>query len=97
MYRGYTYIYKKELDMSIKNPRDKKIYDFIMNDMNTNGKNYSVLTNTKISEALGMTSITVRDKVLKLVKQKYFVSLIHHFDENDVYYSRKILKGNTPG
>lgn len=83
--------------MSIKNPRDKRVYDYIMNDINTNGKNYSVLTNTKISEALGMTSITVRDKVLKLVKQKYFISLIHHFDENDVYYSRKILKGNTPG
>jgi hypothetical protein len=83
--------------MTIKNPRDKKIYDYIMNDINTNGKNYSVLTNTMIGEALGMTSITVRDKVLKLVKKNYFVSLVHHFDENDKYFSRKILKGNTPG
>jgi transaldolase len=83
--------------MSIKNPRDKRIYDYIMNDINTNGKNYSILTNTMIANALGMTSITVRDKVLKLVKQDYFVSLTNHFDENDVYFSRKILRGNTIG
>ena len=97
MYRGYNYIYKKQNNMSLKNPRDKRIYDYIMNDINTNGKNYSVLTNTKIGDELNMTSITVRDKVLKLVKQGYFVSLIHHFDENDVYFSRKILRGNIAG
>lgn len=83
--------------MTINNPRDKRIYDYIMNDINTNGKNYSILTNTKIGNDLNMTSITVRDKVLKLVKKQYFTSLTNHFDENDVYFSRKILKGNTPG
>jgi hypothetical protein len=50
-----------------------------------------------IANALGMTSITVRDKVLKLVRQEYFVSLTNHFDENDVYFSRKILRGNIAG
>jgi hypothetical protein len=83
--------------MNIKNPREKRVYDYIINDINTNGKNYSVLTNTKIGSELGMTSNTVRDKVLKLVKKKYFVTLIYHFDENDVYFSRKILQGSVIG
>ena len=83
--------------MSLKNPRDKKIYDFIMNDMDTNGKNYSILTNTIISRELDMSPVTVRDKVIKLAKSGYFVSLVNHFDENDVYFNRKLLRGSLQG
>lgn len=83
--------------MSLKNPRDKKIYDYIMKDMDTNGKNYSILTNTIISRELEMSPVTVRDKVIKLAKAGYFVSLVNHFDENDVYFNRKLLRGNLQG
>jgi DNA-binding Lrp family transcriptional regulator len=83
--------------MSIKNPRDKRIYDYIMHDINTNGKNYSVLTNTIISKELDISPVTVRDKVIKLAKEGYFVSLVNHFDENDVYFNRKLLRGTLQG
>ena len=83
--------------MNFKNPRDKKIYDFILHDIETNGKNYSTLTNSTISKALDISPITVRDKVIKLAKDGYFVSLTNHFDENDMYFNRKLLKGNKVG
>jgi hypothetical protein len=83
--------------MILKNPRDKKIYDYIMKDIETNGKNYSTLTNTIISKELDISPVTVRDKVIKLAKQGYFISLINHFDENDKYFNRKLLRGNIAG
>ena len=83
--------------MKLKNPRDKKIYDYIIKDIETNGKNYSTLTNSKISKDLDISPVTVRDKVIKLAKAGYFVSLVNHFDENDIYFNRKLLKGNIAG
>lgn len=83
--------------MTLKNPRDKKIYDYIIHDIETNGKNYSTLTNTTISQELGISPVTVRDKVIKLAKQGYFISLVNHFDENDKYFNRKLLRGNVRG
>lgn len=83
--------------MKLKNPRDKKIYDYIVKDIETNGKNYSTLTNSKISKDLDISPVTVRDKVIKLAKAGYFVSLVNHFDENDIYFNRKLLKGNIAG
>ena len=81
----------------LKNPRDKKIYDYIIQDIDTNGKNYSTLTNTIISKNLDISPVTVRDKVIKLAKQGYFISLVNHFDENNNYFNRKLLKGNVRG
>jgi DNA-binding Lrp family transcriptional regulator len=83
--------------MKINNPRDKKIYDYIIDDIETNGKNYSTLTNTIISKELDISPVTVRDKVIKLAKQGYFISLVNHFDENDKYFNRKLLRGNIAG
>lgn len=83
--------------MEIKNQNEKRIYDYIVNDINTNGKNYSILTNVQIGFALQISPITVRDKVIKLVKQNQLVSLLNHFDENNKFFGRKILKGNVPG
>ena len=83
--------------MEIKYQNEKKIYDYIVNDINTNGKNYSVLTNNQIGMALQISPITVRDKVIKLTKQNQLVSLLNHYDENNKFFIRKILKGNVPG
>jgi len=81
----------------IKNPIDKKIYNLIVNDINTNGKNYSTLTNTQISNSLNISAISVRDKVIRLSRKGYLHSLISHWDENNNYFHRKILIGNTQG
>ena len=83
--------------MILKNPRDKKIYDYIVQDIESNGKNYSTLTNTVISKDLDISPVTVRDKVIKLAKQGYFISLVNHFDENNNYFNRKLLRGNVRG
>jgi DNA-binding Lrp family transcriptional regulator len=83
--------------MKINNPREKKIYDYIMKDIETNGMNYSTLTNTIISKELDISPVTVRDKVIKLAKRGYFISLVNHFDENDKYFNRKLLRGNIRG
>lgn len=81
----------------IKNPVEKKIYDFIMTDIRTNGKNYSTLTNTEICMALQVSPFTVRDKVIRLYKSNYLVAMIDHWDENNNYFNRKLLKGNVIG
>jgi len=83
--------------MEIKNQNEKRIYDFIVDDIKKNGKNYSTLTNVQIGTTLNISPITVRDKVIKLTKQNNLVSLINHFDENNKFFGRKILKGNVPG
>jgi hypothetical protein len=81
----------------IKNPVEKKIYDYIMSDIMTNGKNYSTLTNTEICFALQLSPFSVRDKVIKIYKANYLVALIDHWDENNNYFNRKLLKGNVIG
>ena len=81
----------------IKNPVEKKIYDYIMSDIATNGKNYSTLTNTEMCLALQISPFTVRDKVIKLYKSNYLVAITDHWDENNKYFNRKLLKGNVIG
>lgn len=83
--------------MEIKNLNEKRVYDFIVEDINTNGKNYSTLTNVGIGMTLQISPISVRDKVIKLSKQNHLVSLLNHFDENNKFFCRKILKGNIKG
>ena len=83
--------------MEIKNLNEKRIYQFIMSDIMTNGKNYSTLTNVEIGTALGISPITVRDKVIKLARAKHLTSLTNHFDHNNKYFNRKLLPGNMEG
>ena len=83
--------------MLIKNHNEKRIYDLILEDISTSGLNYSILTNVTIGMLLNISPITVRDKVIKLAKQNHLVSLTNHFDENNKYFNRKLLKGNEPG
>lgn len=83
--------------MEIKNLNERRIYQFIMQDIMSNGKNYSTLTNVEIGMALGISPITVRDKVIKLAKSKHLTSLTNHFDENNKYFNRKLLVGLVQG
>lgn len=76
---------------------DKKIYEFIMNDIDKSNKNFSVLTNPQISKELEISPNTVRDKVARLAKNGYLLNLINHWDENNKFYNRKMFKGKIPG
>ena len=79
--------------MLIENSVDKRIYDFILQDMKSNNRNYSALTNPEISKALNISPNTIRDKVARLARNKYIVSLLNHWDENNNFFNRKILLG----
>jgi predicted ArsR family transcriptional regulator len=52
------------------------------------------VTNTQIANDLKISVFTVRDKVLKLVKQGYLNSYVDYFDEQNNYVQRKITKGS---
>lgn len=83
--------------MEITNRTEKRIYDLLVSDIIKSDKGYSVLTNVEIGKILDVSPITTRDKVIKLRKQGHLICLVNHFDENNKYFARKILKGNTPG
>jgi hypothetical protein len=78
-------------EIKITNPVELKIYNHIIKDMEA--KNYSALTNREISEALNVPANTVRDKVIKMNRKGFLLSLINHWDENNKFFIRKILKG----
>jgi len=83
--------------MEIKNRTEKRIYDLLIKDINNSDNQYSVLTNVQIGTILDVSPITVRDKTIKLRKQGHLICLTNYFDENNKYFARKILKGETPG
>jgi hypothetical protein len=82
--------------MKLNNPRQKEIYDLIINDIDTNGKFYSTISNREISLKLNMPQNTVRDMICKLNKSNHLINLINHW-EGKTFYSRKVLKGNVQG
>jgi hypothetical protein len=77
----------------MKNLNDKRIYSYIINQISTNPLFYTKVTNTQIAKDLNISVFTVRDKVLKLVKQGYLNSYVDYFDEQNQYVQRKITKG----
>jgi hypothetical protein len=83
--------------MEIKNRTEKRIYDLLIQDIYKSDNQYSTLTNVQIGTILNVSPITTRDKVIKLRKQGHLICLTNHFDENNKYFARKVLKGNTPG
>lgn len=83
--------------MQIINRTEKRVYDLLIEDIYRSPNHYSVLTNVEIGKILDVSPITVRDKVIKLRKQEHLICLTNYFDENNKYFARKILKGNTPG
>lgn len=83
--------------MEIKNRSEKRIYELILEDIYTSEEKWSLLTNVKIGMILNLSPITVRDKVIKLRKQGHLQTLLNHFDDENKYFQRIILKGETPG
>jgi Mn-dependent DtxR family transcriptional regulator len=83
--------------MQITNRTEKRIYDLLIQDIYKSVNQYSVLTNVEIGKVLDVSPITVRDKVIKLRKQGHLICLTNYFDENNKYFARKILKGETAG
>jgi predicted DNA-binding transcriptional regulator len=78
----------------MKNLNDKRIYSYIINQISTNPFLSTRVTNTQIAKDLNISVFTVRDKVLKLVKQGYLNSYVDYFDEQNQYVQRKITKGS---
>jgi Mn-dependent DtxR family transcriptional regulator len=78
----------------LQNHQDKRIYDYVIKNIEESGKNYSVLTNTEIAQALNLSAFSVRDKVIRLAKRGYLNNLVYHYDENNVFFARKMFKGN---
>jgi hypothetical protein len=83
--------------MEITNRTEKRIYDLLIQDIYKSENQYSILTNVEIGKILDVSPITTRDKIIKLRKQGHLICLTNHFDDNNKYFARKILKGNTPG
>lgn len=83
--------------MEITNRTEKRIYDLLMQDIYKSDDQYSILTNVEIGKILDVSPITVRDKTIKLRKQGHLICLTNYFDDNNKYFARKILKGETPG
>jgi len=52
------------------NPIEQKIIDVIKEDIKQNNTEYSVITNNEISEKLGISVFSIRDKVIRLAKKK---------------------------
>jgi len=95
--RSYTYSKEKNKHMEITNRTEKRIYDLLIKDINDSVNQYSILTNVQIGTILNVSPITVRDKTIKLRKQGHLICLTNYFDEENKYFARKILKGETPG
>lgn len=79
----------------MKNLNDRRIYAYILNQINTTPLLYTKVTNTQIARDLDISVFTVRDKVLKLVQKGYLNSYLDYFDEQNNYIQRKITKGTV--
>jgi hypothetical protein len=79
---------------TITNPRQRMIYNILMEDIENNGTGYSVLTNTEIYELLEfkVSPFSVRDHIIALANNKFIQKLNNSWIEED-YYSRVIYKG----
>lgn len=77
------------------NPREQKIYETIIQDIEEKGRTFSQLTNQEISQLTGIPLLSVRKKVLSLVKKKILFSLLHQFELNGTYVPRRLYKGSV--
>jgi len=67
----------------MKNLNDRRIYTYILNQINATQSLSTVATNTQIARDLNISVFTVRDKVLKMVKKGYLNSYLDYFDEQN--------------
>jgi hypothetical protein len=79
---------------TITNPRQRMIYNILMEDIEKNGTGYSILTNTEIYELLEfkVSPFSVRDHIISLANNKFIQKLNNSWIEED-YYPRVIYKG----
>lgn len=79
----------------MKNYNDIRIYNYVIQLASTSADKYTRVTNTKIARDLDLSVFTVRDKVIKLVKQGYLKSECDFFDSDNQYIQRRISKGEV--
>ena len=78
----------------MKNLNDRRIYNYLVNEMNISLTLSTKVTNTQIARDLDISVFTVRDKIIKMVKKGYLNSYNDYFDESNKYVQRKITKGD---
>jgi predicted DNA-binding transcriptional regulator len=78
----------------MKNLNDRRIYNYLVNEMNISLTLSTKVTNTQIAKDLDISVFTVRDKIIKMVKKGYLNSQNDYFDESNKYVQRKITKGS---
>jgi predicted DNA-binding transcriptional regulator len=70
------------------NPREKMIYDLIVEDLKSKNATYSTLTNNEIATTLQISPFTIRDKVLKMVKRGFIKSQTNFWKDKNTYHQR---------
>lgn len=78
------------------NPIQQEIYDMIINDMEVNKKNYSLLTNNEISKQLNISAFSIRDHVAKLVNKGVFQRVLNYWNTDKQFFNRVLYKGIKP-
>lgn len=78
------------------NPIQQEIYDMIINDMEVNKKNYSLLTNNEISKQLNISAFSIRDHVAKLVNKGVFQRVLNYWNADKQFFNRVLYKGIKP-
>ena len=91
---SYTYIYEKT-KMKL-NPIQQEIYNMVINDMEVNKKNYSLLTNNEISKQLNISAFSIRDHVAKLVNKGIFQRVLNYWNADKQFFNRVLYKGIKP-
>ena len=72
------------------NPIEQKIIDVIKEDIKQNNTEYSVITNNQISEKLGISVFSIRDKVIRLAKKKVITKRNDVWTTDMKYHNRII-------
>ena len=78
------------------NPIQQEIYNMVINDMEVNKKNYSLLTNNQISKQLNISAFSIRDHVAKLVNKGVFQRVLNYWNADKQFFNRVLYKGIKP-
>jgi DNA-binding Lrp family transcriptional regulator len=78
------------------NPIQQEIYNMVINDMEVNKKNYSLLTNNEISKQLNISAFSIRDHVAKLVNKGIFQRVLNYWNADKQFFNRVLYKGIKP-
>jgi predicted DNA-binding transcriptional regulator len=78
------------------NPIQQEIYNMVINDMEVNKKNYSLLTNNEISKQLNISAFSIRDHVAMLVNKGVFQRVLNYWNADRQFFNRVLYKGIKP-